>query len=226
MKFSVFIFSLFSCWVFSQQLSIQYLVEKQNINQVFTLDINGENSFFYSDEYCDSNREEIFNTAFYIKKGNESIYIIYDKLEDLDISVESKINQKWELLNETKVENNIKLYKAKTKYKGKEWFAWYDADSPINSSPFIFNKLPGTIYEIYTDNLKISLVSIENKLKKCVSISPKTKLIKRGVYDKYNKDLLENISKGFNKHLDVFGAMGLQDVLQEAVKKDLFREYL
>lgn len=54
------------------------------------------------------------------------------------------------------------LNKATTSYKDKQWtIAWYNPSIPLNFSYFIFGNLPGLIYEVNTDDFKITLASIE-----------------------------------------------------------------
>lgn len=54
----------------------------------------------------------------------------------------------WELINETKVSFGYTLYKAKTRFRGRIWEAWYCSKIPINDGPFKFSGLPGMIFEI------------------------------------------------------------------------------
>lgn len=56
---------------------------------------------------------------------------------------------KYQITNETKTINNVKLQKATTTFRGKDYIIWYDKNSPIKQGPWKFNNTPGLIYEIY-----------------------------------------------------------------------------
>lgn len=218
--------SLSAHFVSAQNVSIEYKVEKNTFQQLFILDIDRDRTLFYSDEYCQEDVEERFNnTIIETKKGSENIKI-HDQLENLWVFFEDKKSSKWTLVNETKSIEGIKLHKAKLHHKGTDWEAWYDANSPINSSPFTFDSLPGIIYEITSKDLKLSLVKISKQNRKCVQLPKNIKKVDRKVYDKYYKDLYQTVSGGFKDKVDVFGGMDLGNVLEEAIKKDLFRDHL
>nr|WP_297307436.1 GLPGLI family protein [uncultured Flavobacterium sp.] len=61
--------------------------------------------------------------------------------------------QKWELLDEFKTLNDVKLQKATTTFRGRNYIAWCDLNTPISQGPWKFNNLPGLAYEIFDDAL-------------------------------------------------------------------------
>ena len=221
--FSFLVFAQNFC--FSQNTSIEYLIEKNKMKQLFTLDIKGNKSLFYSNEYCKPEKEEIFNYVVF-ETSEEGNHIFHDQIEVLKVFYKVEITLKWELQDETKTVNNIELHKATTTYKNKQWTAWYNPNIPLNSGPFIFKNLPGLIYEISTNNFNITLTSIENKNKNCVEISSKEKPIDKESYNKYNKELLEILKAGYGKKTNVFDNMTMQSLFENSIKKDLFREFL
>ena len=226
MKKILVVFYFFSfVFCFSQNNSIEYLVEKKEISQLFTLDINGNKSVFYSNEYCNADKEEIFNYVI-IENADKENYIFHDQLEVLKVYYKQKIALQWELTDEKKNIDNVILNKAITHYKNKKWIAWYNPNISISSGPFIFGNLPGLIYEVSSDDFKISLASIKNKTKNCIKISSKEKPIDKESYDKYNKDLLETLKEGYRKKTNVFDNLTMQTLFENSIKKDLFREFL
>lgn len=209
---------------FAQNNSVEYLVEKDGMKQLFTLDITKNKSLFYSNEYCKPGEDEIFNYVI-VETSEKGNYIFHDQIETLRVYYKQELTLKWELHNETKTLNNIVLQKATTTYKDKQWTAWYNSNIPLNSGPFIFGNLPGLIYEVNTNNFNITLTSIENKNKNCVKISSKEKPIDRESYTKYNKELLEILKAGYEKRTNVFDNMTMQSLFENSIKKDLFRAY-
>lgn len=195
------------------------------MKQLFTLDITKNKSIFYSNEYCNPGEEEIFNYVV-IETAEKGSYVFHDQIEVLRVYYKQEIILKWELTKETKTVDNIILNKATTSYKDKQWIAWYNPNIPLNSGPFIFGNLPGLIYEVSTDDFKITLASIENKNKNCAKISNKEKTIDKESYDKYNKELLEILKAGYGKKTNIFDNMTMQSLFENSIKKDLLRELL
>lgn len=54
----------------------------------------------------------------------------------------------WELADETKIINTIICKKAKVKFKGRNWIAWYAPEIPLPYGPMKFSGLPGLIIKI------------------------------------------------------------------------------
>ena len=73
------------------------------------------------------------------------------------------INLKWELSNEQKKCGDYNCQKATTKFKGREWEAWFTKDVPLNISPYKFSGLPGIIYEINdkTNSYKFTIIGLK-----------------------------------------------------------------
>lgn len=62
-------------------------------------------------------------------------------------------NFKWQLQEEYKNINGVNLQKATTHFRGRNYTAWCDLETPISIGPWKFNNLPGLAYEI-TDDAK------------------------------------------------------------------------
>ncbi len=104
--------------------AIYKLPNSQDINNIYITDIN-KNELI--------SKENTIDEFFYIK---EPITI-----------------QKWELLDEFKTLNDVKLQKAITTFRGRNYIAWCDLNTPISQGPWKFNNLPGLAYEIFDDAL-------------------------------------------------------------------------
>src|SRR5690606_10407593 len=61
-------------------------------------------------------------------------------------------NFKWQLQEEYKNINGVNLQKATTHFRGRNYTAWCDLETPISIGPWKFNNLPGLAYEITDDN--------------------------------------------------------------------------
>lgn len=78
-----------------------------------------------------------------------------------------EVPMNWEITSDYKMINNLKCYKAKTRYQqgGKEKIitAWYCSEIPYSVGPMGYSGLPGAILELQMDNLLFGAHSI-NKL--------------------------------------------------------------
>ena len=119
--FSFLFFALGFC--FSQNTSIEYLVEKNGMRQLFTLDITGNKSLFYSNEYCNPEEMEIFNYVV-IENAEKGNYIFHDQIEILRVYYKQEITLKWKITKDTKVVDNIVLNKATTAARPKSLFTF------------------------------------------------------------------------------------------------------
>lgn len=102
------------------------------------------NAFYYKDLY----RKKIFN----IEKVLLKRLLVQD---DLDIF-------QWVMASETKNILGYTCLSAKTKFRGRDYIAYYALDIPVNNGPWKFHGLPGLILEIHTtdENFRISAVSV------------------------------------------------------------------
>jgi GLPGLI family protein len=94
--------------------------------------------------------------------SGEKGYNFFDYENDIlttkdDILKESKLIKekipdfKWNLLEESKIINDIRLNKATCYFRGRNYIAWYSTDTAIKAGPWKFQGLPGLIYEIYDE---------------------------------------------------------------------------
>jgi len=88
--------------------------------------------------YFDYEKDTILTTVNLFSKN----YLIKEELP--------KIN--WNLLNEKKKIGNLNVQKATTKFRGRNYIAWYSLNYPIKFGPWKFHGLPGLIIEIYDES--------------------------------------------------------------------------
>jgi len=220
--FNIFIFNN----LFSQQIKIEYEVKKANLSQKFILDLNNNNSLFYSNEFCGKENEEIFNYMVVEKRQEDAFFILHDQIEILNIKYNKNINLDWKLEKEEKIIDSIKLQKATLLYKDILWTAWYNKSISINAGPFIFNNLPGLIYEINSKDLNINLIGISKKNDNCYTIPKDEEIITEEKYFKNNDDLLKILKESYRKVTSGTNNDYMQELILNSIKKDLFREYL
>jgi GLPGLI family protein len=67
---------------------------------------------------------------------------------------------KWKIsFDETKKIADIVCNKATLSFRGRNFIAWYDMNTPLNFGPWKFNNLPGLILEIYDETKRYSWVA-------------------------------------------------------------------
>lgn len=85
-----------------------------------------------------------------VKKNNKIInYLNYNVYRFI---LNENLDLKWDLTKETKDILGYKCKSAKTKFKGRDYIAFYTDEIPISEGPYKFNGLPGLILEIYDSN--------------------------------------------------------------------------
>ncbi|MFA5848585.1 MAG: GLPGLI family protein [Bacteroidales bacterium] len=165
---------LFAQFLDSSYIRVQYEAKSKNIvdsDKIFSdwyyLDAGVTASFFYSfyDNYSDSTKrslllsglsnEDIFLRTKSLKRGSEdkifknyesnSLMVISKILEQHYLYEEAMERQNWELLKDTAVIENYKCLKAKCRFRGREWIAWYTPDIPMIEGPWKLWGLPGLI---------------------------------------------------------------------------------
>jgi GLPGLI family protein len=74
-----------------------------------------------------------------LSKNLDEFYVVEDTM--------TKIN--WTITNEFKVIDDYTCYLAHTKFKCREYYAWFSPELPYNMGPWKLNGLPGLIIEAY-----------------------------------------------------------------------------
>lgn len=87
------------------------------------------------------------NFNFTIIQTNENIQY-FDSAAMSLFTYKQPVISNWELADETRVINTITCKKAKVKFKGRNWIAWYAPEIPLPYGPMKFSGLPGLIIKI------------------------------------------------------------------------------
>lgn len=87
------------------------------------------------------------NFNFTIIQTNENVQY-FDSAAMSLFTYKQPVLSNWELADETKIINTITCKKAKVKFKGRNWIAWYAPEIPFPYGPMKFSGLPGLIIKI------------------------------------------------------------------------------
>lgn len=211
MKFLIVLFiSIFPSLIFAQNYRFTYeysfVPEKEKKDSVIidymNLDTNGKESLFFNDSKyrIDSafsiskslneltqfkNYNQNLNYKIHKDYNNQKIDF-YSRKFNLDLVIEEKDLPKWTLINEFLKINTLNCQKAYTKYKGREWVAWFTTDIPISDGPYKFIGLPGLIVRIKDsmENHKFDLIQIINIKQPFLEIPKKAKAMTQSQYNK------------------------------------------
>ncbi|RCS27863.1 GLPGLI family protein [Polaribacter sp. WD7] len=117
------------------------ILGSKNIKPAFFL--NNKNDFYYNSEYIDGS---------------------------IDIIKENMSKWSWKILQEKKKIGGFVCQKARTKFRGSNFTAWFTTEIPVPFGPWKSKDLPGLILELYDDNglthMNATKITIENN-KKC-----------------------------------------------------------
>ncbi|AZA58159.1 GLPGLI family protein [Chryseobacterium shandongense] len=87
------------------------------------------------------------NFNFTIIQTNENVQY-FDSAAMSLLTYKQPVISNWELADETRIINTITCKKAKVKFKGRNWIAWYAPEIPLPYGPMKFSGLPGLIIKI------------------------------------------------------------------------------
>lgn len=111
---------------------------------------------------------------FYFKKG-DTLYFKDNYYNKTMVVKEGKQNWNWKLINEPRKIGQFICYKATTRFRGRNYTAWYTDTIPLPYGPWKLNGLPGLILEAYDDDgvfhLFATKVSIGNSDKKDIDFN-------------------------------------------------------
>ncbi len=82
------------------------------------------------------------DSIFYKTSVMDAIFYVKEKMPELT----------WKLVEEFKEFEGIKLQKAVTSFRGRNYTAWCDLDTPVSAGPWKLNNLPGLAYEVSDDH--------------------------------------------------------------------------
>ncbi len=134
------------------------------IKELYSLQIGDKRAFFISENslkfdslfmvkynknssQIDLSNMPVSRSNFLIIQTNDNSQF-YESVGMTLLSYNSPIIDNWKLVDESKVINSIVCKKAETRYKGRDWTAWYATEIPFSYGPYKFSGLPGLIVKI------------------------------------------------------------------------------
>ena len=117
---------------------------------------------------------------------------------------------KWQLVNESKEINIIKVQKAIGKYRGKKWEVWFAPSIPYSFGPWKLNGLPGLIIAAKDENnnnyFQLNKIEYDSK---CIICDIPEKLVDGKITQKdfllLQDDLLNNLGKSMSRNMTLGG---------------------
>ena len=132
----------------------EYLVF--NDSELFYANITNDDNLNYEDEKL--NKERINFEPIYINFKTDSLYqskygIMKPNSSQVTtfILVEKKPVMNWKVTKESQKILGYSCYKATTKFRGREYIAWFTPDIPYNFGPWKLGGLPGLILKVEND---------------------------------------------------------------------------
>ena len=127
-----------------------------NENELFYANITNDDNLNYEDEKL--NKERINFEPIYINFKTDSLYqskygIMKPNSSQVTtfILVEKKPVMNWKVTKESQKILGYSCYKATTKFRGREYIAWFTPDIPYNFGPWKLGGLPGLILKVEND---------------------------------------------------------------------------
>ena len=156
-------------------------VDIQSVNrEIMYLDVINNESIFQSENLfkkdsisSTDNPYSLFGLPkpefkYKIIKDNDIYNYFVDYSPSHRFYVEDTDRVEWNFINDTiKTIEKFKCKLAKTTFKGRNYFAWYTIEIPINSGPYKFNGLPGLVVELFDSKMHyhfqlLSIKEIQN----------------------------------------------------------------
>ena len=100
---------------------------------------------------------------------SDGLVTVYNIVIPNEYVYEKKISDfKWQIKEDTKELNGIRVQKAVASQWGRTWEAWFAEDIPIYDGPYVFGGLPGLIVEVgdTQGHYVFKLLKIQNNLKR------------------------------------------------------------
>jgi hypothetical protein len=138
-----FILNLLVLSTFSQSYKVDYKVK---YNQKWY-----ENRLIITDTSCvwlelTEDENNTLKDMFLVKNNNKNIVYYSDILFDKTFYISDSLHpMKWELEKDTIIILGIKCNSATTRFRGREYIAYYAASLPFSTGPWKFGGLPGLI---------------------------------------------------------------------------------
>ncbi len=153
------------------KLEKSYLVFNDSVS-IFVYRKSGINNFQNKIDQSDvgnviirtSNEDEFGSIVYRNFKTNEIVFrMVTTKIYNAKLVNDDWVNLNWEIKNQTKEINNFKCQKAVTKFRGRNYIAWFTTEIPLRYGPWKLYGLPGLILEAYDS--KNEFYAIANNIK-------------------------------------------------------------
>lgn len=214
----------------------------------YILDVDSEKLWYFNEIYAQNdslvvNKNEFgFNgfklTDFVIRDLKTPEYNLYQYIGDINVYLTTRTPQfQWELGNDVKEIDGLKVQNAYTNFGGRAWEAWFCNDIMLPYGPYLFSGLPGLIIELKDtkNNYQFKLiksinqyddygrVTMAQQAKIAIEVSSKQLLkLKKEHYDNPFKSILNGdleIPEGKSLRLDD-GTIINKDQLKPAEEKE------
>lgn len=154
----------------------------------YTLSFNQDKSIFFLDNIMETNQNEfsaaiafsgVYGKFYNIKKS----MVLLNEIDSEDfgrIVIQKQYDYKWEIINESKVIDGFKCYKAsrlmvidngESGIFQRKIIAWYCPSIPASFGPAGEGGLPGLILELHNRNVVVSVKKIDLRPLKQIDIS-------------------------------------------------------
>lgn len=104
-------------------------------------------------------KTDSIGTYNYTNHSKDSIYSRFLWLENKVYQLkEKKTKIDWQILDETKKIGDFTCQKAKAKFRGRNYYAWFTTELPFNASPWKLHGLPGVVLKASDEDNKIQFI--------------------------------------------------------------------
>jgi GLPGLI family protein len=151
-------------------------------------------------------KDTLKHFIYFNKKDDELIYSAKDFENNKLIIIKEKLPViKWLIINEFKIIDKIQCQKATSKFRGRNYTAWFSKEIPSYFGPMKFGQLPGLILEIYDDKKEVIINATKITYPRLQKIINKSnyKYLSRENYLKNKNKYLTKINDSISKKINL-----------------------
>jgi len=104
--------------------------------------------------YTDFEKEIIQSQVSLFRDGKQKSYIVEEEI----------LKIKWDITNEYKMINDLKVQKAIGSFRGRKYIAWFTNQIPVKYGPWKLNGLPGLILNVADESNEVMFFAKEIKI--------------------------------------------------------------
>ena len=144
---------------------MEFKKETRDINSTVTIEKTYQ-------EMLDSSLEEEFKDAEHLvvtiqskyddvfkNNRSENKFLYTSEITSKRFLIEDNLIQNWLITNETKIVSGYTVVKATTKFRGRNWIAWFAPELAFGYGPWKFRGLPGIILEVFDESNRYHYVA-------------------------------------------------------------------